>query len=158
MDALARALGVIDPVAGPFASPSRTGRSNEPARQWGCRVRGLARVADALMAIMELRPRALERAALTPMLEGAYVGAGAIGPSLASLLSRARETLVTQPGLGEPTTPRRSPRAATRQNAPRLCPYGLLSELVNGTPFTQCETPRTRGCGCTACARRPPMV
>ena len=71
------------------------------------------------------------------MLEGAYAGLGApaIGASLASL--RGPETLATQPGFGGTHDSEALPGALPRrQNAPRLCPYGLLPELVNGTPFT----------------------
>jgi homogentisate 1,2-dioxygenase len=50
---------------------------------------------------------------------------------------RAPAHLVTQPGFGGTHDSEALPGALPRgQNAPRLCPYGLVAELVNGTPFT----------------------
>jgi homogentisate 1,2-dioxygenase len=136
MGALARALGVLDPVAGLVHLAVVTGVPTSLAAV-GMPRDGLARVADVLMATPEFRPRTLERAALIAMLEGAYAGVGApaIGPSFATL--RGPETPAMRPGFGGTHDSEALPGALPRrQNAPRLCPYGLLPELVNGTPFT----------------------
>ncbi len=134
MDVVARALGVLDPVAGLVRLAGVTGVPTSLAAV-GMPREGIARVVDALMATPDLRPRTLERAALTAMLEGAYEGAGAAVVPSGAL--RGPETLATQPGFGGTHDSEALPGALPRrQNAPRLCPYGLLPELVNGTPFT----------------------
>ena len=143
MDVLARALGVLNPVAGLVRLGVVTGVPTSLAAV-GMPREGIARVVDALMATPDLRPRTLERAALTAMLEGAYLGAGAaVASSGASL--RGPETIATQPGFGGTHDSEALPGALPRrQNAPRLCPYGLLPELVNGTPFTVRNTENSR--------------
>jgi len=81
-----------------------------------------------------LHPRAIDRNTLTALLEEACAEpAKAAAPS--SL--RGPASVATQPGFGGTHDSEALPGALPRtQNAPRLCPYGLIPELVNGTPFT----------------------
>ncbi len=133
LSALARALGVVDPALGLLRLARATGVPTSLA-ELGMPREGIARVVDALLAGPPLRPRALERAALTTMLEDAY--ALPKGPAPAAPL-RGPARLATQPGFGGTHDSEALPGALPRtQNAPRLAPYGLVPELVNGTPFT----------------------
>lgn len=126
MSAIARALGVIDPVAGLTRLAQTTGVPTNLS-QLGMPRDGLARVVDAM-------PRMLDRESLTRLLEQAYTGSAAPPPD-ASL--RGPEELVTQPGFGGTHESEALAGALPKtQNAPRLSPHGLLPELVNGTPFT----------------------
>lgn len=133
MSALARAIGVIDPVAELGRLALATGVPTSLA-QLGMPRDGIVRVVDAMLAAPRLRPRALEREALTAMLEAAFAApvAAAAPPPL-----RGPQQIATQPGFGGTHDSEALAGALPRrQNAPRLCPYGLIPELVNGTPFT----------------------
>lgn len=133
MSALSRALGAIDPVAELGRLALATGVPTSLAKL-GMPRDGIARVVDAMLATPQLRPRALERAALTAMIEAAYAEpiVAASPPPL-----RGPEQVTTQPGFGGTHDSEALAGALPRrQNAPRLCPYGLIPELVNGTPFT----------------------
>jgi homogentisate 1,2-dioxygenase len=133
MSTLARALGVIDPASELTRLSLATGVPTSLAAL-GMPRDGIARVVDALLATPKLRPRALERGALTSMMEAALeVPAQAAAPAPL----RGPADLATQPGFGGTHDSEALPGALPRrQNAPRLCPYGLIPELVNGTPFT----------------------
>lgn len=133
MSALARALGAIDPVTelGRLALATGVPRS---LAELGMPRDGIARVVDAMLAMPPLHPRALDRESLTAMLEGAYVETTA---TASPLPLRGPEHVTTQPGFGGTHDSEALPGALPmQQNAPRLCPYGLIPELVNGTPFT----------------------
>ncbi len=133
MSALARALGVVDPVTALDQLARATGVATSLSAL-GMPHEGIPRVVDALLANSELRPRALERASLTAMIERAFAP---ISTSTSTSTLRGPEGLATQPGFGGTHESEALPGALPRrQNAPRLSPYGLVPELVNGTPFT----------------------
>jgi homogentisate 1,2-dioxygenase len=133
MSALARALGVIDPVAGLVRLAHATGVPTSLAAV-GMPLDAIARVVDAMPAAPPMYPRALDRGALSAMLENAFANAAA--PARSARL-RGPERLTTQSGFGGTHDSEALTGALPRrQNAPRLCPYGLIPELVNGTPFT----------------------
>ncbi|CAN5898301.1 hypothetical protein BH11MYX4_BH11MYX4_36890 [soil metagenome] len=133
MAAIARALGVIDPVLGIERLAQATGAPSSLAKL-GMPREGIARVVDAMLAMPPFHPRPIDRATLTTMLEGAYAGtpAPAASPAL-----RGPAELSVQPGFGGTHDSEALPGALPRrQNAPRIAPYGLYPELLNGTPFT----------------------
>ena len=133
MSALARALGVVDPVVGLARLARATGVPTSLAAV-GMPRDGLARVAEALLAAPPFHPRALERDSLTAMLEAAFEQP-AVPPPAAPL--RGPDRLTMQPGFGGTHDSEALAGALPpHQNAPRLSPYGLIPELVNGTPFT----------------------
>ncbi len=131
---LSRALGVIDPVAELDRLARLTGVPTSLG-ELGMPRDGIAAVVDALLAGPPLGPRALEREALTAMLEEAYDAPPSLDGAPDSL--RAPETIATQNGFGGVHQSEVLEGAIPwRQNAPRLAPYGLFPELVSGTPFT----------------------
>ncbi|MDB4995206.1 MAG: homogentisate 1,2-dioxygenase, partial [Myxococcaceae bacterium] len=133
MSAIARALGVIDPVLGLERLARASGAPTSLAKL-GMPKDGIARVVDAMLALPALYPRPLERGALTTMLEAAH--AEPIAPAKRSPI-RGPAELAHQSGLGSTHESEALPGALPRrQNAPRLLPYGLYPELLNGTPFT----------------------
>ncbi len=133
MNAIARALGVVDPLLGLDRLAVTTGVPRSLAAV-GMPRDGIARVVAVMMATPALTPRTLEREALTAMLETAQKKPRNSAPN-GTL--RGPAILATQPGFGSTHTSEALEGALPpRGNAPRICPYGLLPELVNGTPFT----------------------
>jgi homogentisate 1,2-dioxygenase len=133
MSALARAMGVVDPVAEMGRLAAVTGVPTSLAKV-GMPRDGISRVVDAILALPRVQPRAVDRDTLTAMLEQASAEPPKAGPA-ARL--RGPQSIATQPGLGGTHDSEALAGALPRtQNAPRLCPYGLIPELVNGTPFT----------------------
>ncbi len=136
MSAIARALGVVDPVLG-LERLARATFAPTSLAALGMPRDGIPRVVEALLATPALTPRALERAPLTAMLEGAFAGAAARASAALAPPLRAPEHVATQPGFGGTHDSEALPGALPRtQNAPRIAPYGLVPELVSGTPFT----------------------
>lgn len=128
MAALARALGVVDPVAA-IARLARTTGAPLSLQKLGMPRDGIARVADVVVAASPV-----DRAALVATLEAAWAGPVA-HPAPPAL--RAPEQAPTQPGLGSTHESEALPGALPkRQNIPLRAPYGLYPELFNGTPFT----------------------
>ena len=134
MCAIARALGVMDPV---FAL-ERLARATVPLgfSALGMPRDGLTRVVEAVLASPSVphSPRPLDRGALEELLAQAFTAtpAKAAAPPL-----RGPETTPTQPGFGSTHESEGLPGALPRrQNTPRPAPYGLYPELLNGTPFT----------------------
>ncbi len=132
MGAIARALGAIDPVRA-VAELARASGVATGLGALGMPRDGVARAVDPILASAP-SGASLDRDAVTAMLDAAWTGTPE-RPAPAPL--RAPAQLATQGGFGgahesealEGALPR-------RQNAPRRCPYGLLPELVSGTPFT----------------------
>ena len=129
MAAIARALGVIDAPGG----LDRLAGSARGLSSLGLPHEGIARVVDEMLAAPTPYPRALDREALTALLERAFTPPAR--PDAPRLI--APETLAEQPGLGSTHTSEALPGALPRrQNMPRPAPYGLYPELLSGTPFT----------------------
>jgi homogentisate 1,2-dioxygenase len=132
MGALARALGAIDPLSALADLAQRTGVPTSLS-QIGMPREGVARAVDAVLAMSGIRPRMPDRATLTAVLERAFDPPKRAIP--APLRGPAR--LEGRGGFGGTLDSEALPGALPhQQNAPRLAPYGLLPELVNGTPFT----------------------
>ena len=131
MAAIARALGVVDPVLGLERLAQASGVARGLA-ELGMPESGIDRVAASVA------PRlGLDVAELRALLASAWAprSHGAASESATSL--RAPESIVTQPGFGSTHDSEALEGALPRtQNAPRRCPYGLYPELLNGTPFT----------------------
>jgi hypothetical protein len=120
MRAIARALGVIDPVRGIEALARATGVA-VPLAKLGMPKEGIERFGD----LPDVRAT-LERA-----WAGLPVRTAAPPPL------RAPKEVPTRGGLGGTHESEALEGALPRdQNAPRRCPYGLVPELINGTPFT----------------------
>jgi homogentisate 1,2-dioxygenase len=133
MAAIARALGVLDPVAGLDVLAHATGVA-VGLEKLGMPRDGLDRVTDTLLAMPPFHPRPLDRASLAALLAAAWSGPPA-RPVASSL--RAPETLTHSSGLGSTHESEALAGALPRrQNAPRRAPFGLYPELLNGTPFT----------------------
>ena len=133
MSAIARALGVIDPVLGLERLARATGAPMS-LEKLGMPKDGIASVVEKMLAMPPLSPRPLDRQTLTTMLEQAFAGPAA-APAAAPL--RGPKELSLQPGFGGTHDSEALAGALPkRQNAPRICPYGLYPELLNGTPFT----------------------
>jgi homogentisate 1,2-dioxygenase len=133
MAAIARALGVVDPVEG-IDRLARATDAPLSLEKLGMPREGIERVTDIVLRSAGARPRSLERAALRSMLERAWSGPP---PRLAAPPLRAPEVLGSQPGLGSTHESEALPGALPRrQNAPRHAPYDLYPELLSGTPFT----------------------
>ncbi|HLK41585.1 MAG TPA: iron-containing alcohol dehydrogenase [Polyangiaceae bacterium] len=133
MRAIARALGAIDPVLG-MERLARATQAPAGLESLGMPRDGIARVVDAVLASAEPGPLAVDRAALTAMLERAWPRPAAVSPTAPLLGPRAP---TTQPGLGSIHESEALPGALPRrQNTPRPAPYGLYPELLSGTPFT----------------------
>jgi len=133
MSAIARALGVIDPVSAVANLAQSTGVA-VGLEKLGMPREGLERVTETLLAAPPFHPRPLERGALRAMLDAAWSGPAA-RPSPSRL--RGPETFASQSGLGSTHESEAIAGALPRrQNAPRRGPFGLYPELLNGTPFT----------------------
>ncbi len=133
MGAIARALGVLDPVDGISLLAQATGVA-VPLEKLGMPRAGLDRAVEAAMNAAALFPGALDRGAVEAMMQSAWSGPAAhpTGPALRA----PRETL-TQAGFGATLQSEALANALPhKQNAPRRAPYGLFPELLNGTPFT----------------------
>jgi homogentisate 1,2-dioxygenase len=131
MAAIARALGVIDPVLGIERLAVATGapRSLEAL---GMPPGGIARAVDAALAVPALA--GIDRARLTAMLERAWAAPPA---EVDAPAVRAPAELDHLSGLGSTHESEALAGALPRrQNMPRPMPYGLHIECVNGTPFT----------------------
>jgi homogentisate 1,2-dioxygenase len=130
MKAIARALGVLDPIGGLTELARATG-APQSLRALGMPEGGVERVADAAIAALP----SLDRGALASMLTSAFTGPTAGATTKTPL--RAPATLAGLPGLGSTHESEAIQGAIPRtQNAPRRSPYGLYPELLNGTPFT----------------------
>jgi homogentisate 1,2-dioxygenase len=133
MTAIARALAVLDPVAGLELLARATGVA-VGLEKLGMPREGLERVVDTLLAMPPFHPRPLDREALGVLLGAAWAGppARAEAPRL-----RGPETLTHSSGFGSTHESEALAGALPgRQNAPRRAPFGLYPELLNGTPFT----------------------
>ena len=131
MTAIARALGVLDPVLG-MERLARTTGAPLSLEKLGMPREGIAKAVDAALRAPALA--GLDQKRLTAMLEAAWSGPEEPGeaPPL-----RAPEALGHQSGLGSTHESEALPDALPkRQNMPHPAPYGLLIECVNGTPFT----------------------
>jgi homogentisate 1,2-dioxygenase len=119
MRAIARALGVVDPVRG---------------------IETLARSTGVAVPLAKLgMPReGIERFGELPDVRATLARAWAGLPTHAAPPPlRAPKELPTQGGFGSTHESEALEGALPRdQNAPRRCPYGLIPELINGTPFT----------------------
>ncbi len=130
MAAIARALHVLDPVAGMEALARATGAPTSLAKL-GLPKDALPRVAQAMSAF-----------AIEPLLEAAYAGAP---DREAARPLRAPEKLTMLSGFGSTLASEALEGALPRnQNAPQRCPYGLYPELLNGTPFTMKNVENSR--------------
>jgi homogentisate 1,2-dioxygenase len=128
MRAIARALGVIDPILGLTGLARATGAPLALSKL-GMPKDGPLRAADGATTSLKI-----DRAALVELLEAAWSGP-AERPEAPKL--RAPAAPQTQSGLGGTHESEALPGALPRtQNAPRRAPYGLYPELLNGTPFT----------------------
>jgi homogentisate 1,2-dioxygenase len=139
MLAIARALGVADPVLGLERLAQATGAPLSLAKL-GLRREDVDRAVETIVSRLPrlggaaMHPLALDRASLTTLLTAASSGPS---PAAASPPLRAPEALHTLSGLGSTHESEALDGALPRrQNAPRRCPYGLYPELINGTPFT----------------------
>jgi homogentisate 1,2-dioxygenase len=119
MRAIARALGVVDPLRGIEALARATGVA-VPLAKLGMPKEGIERFGE----LPDVRGT----------LERAWTGlpARTAPPPL-----RAPKEVPTQGGFGSVHESEALEGALPRdQNAPRRCPYDLVPELINGTPFT----------------------
>jgi homogentisate 1,2-dioxygenase len=133
MAAMARALGVVDPVDG-IERLARVTDAPLSLEKLGMPREGLARVAEAMLRSPQYHPRAIEAASLAALLAAAWSGPP---PRPAPQALRGPEALAAQPGLGSTHESEALPGALPRrQNAPRRAPYNLYPELLSGTPFT----------------------
>jgi homogentisate 1,2-dioxygenase len=130
MAAIARALGVVDPIAGLDRLAIATGAPRSLAKL-GMPREGIERAADALLAQPAFR--SFERAALVAAIERAWSGP----PEVRAATLRAPEDFATQPGFGALHESEALAGALPRrQNTPRPAPHGLYPEYLNATPFT----------------------
>ena len=136
MAAIARALGVIDPVRGleRLALTTDAPRSLEAL---GMPRDGIGKAADAVLAHPPAHcPRTLDRRGLSAMLERAWP-VHPIATPLDVPKLRAPEAVPGLAGFGSLHTSEALAGALPLgQNTPRPAPYGLYPELLNGTPFT----------------------
>jgi len=133
MTAIARALGVLDPVAGLELLARATGVA-VGLEKLGMPREGLEHVLDTMLAMPPFHPRTLDRAALGAMLAAAWSGPPA---RTATAPLRGPETPGHSSGFGSTHESEALAGALPRrQNAPRRGPFGLYPELLNGTPFT----------------------
>ncbi len=133
MAAIARALGVLDPVEGVARLAEQTGVA-VGLEKLGLPREGVDRLVDTLLGLPPFYPRPLERAALDAMLVAAWAGPA---PRPAPVALRGPEATKHSSGLGSTHESEALEGALPRrQNAPRRGPFGLYPELLNGTPFT----------------------
>ncbi len=133
MAAIARALGVLDPVDG-IARLSRTTGAPQSLGALGLKRDDIDRVVDAVLASPPSSPRALARDALVAMLVAAQAAPVAL-PRAPRV--QAPASFATQPGFGSTHESEALPGALPRrQNTPHPAPYGLYPDLISGTPFT----------------------
>jgi homogentisate 1,2-dioxygenase len=133
MVAIARALGLLDPVDGIARLAQATGVA-VALEKLGMPREGVERAVEAAMNAAPLFPGALDRSAVEEMMQTAWSGPAArpSGPPL-----RAPREAPTQAGFGATLQSEALANALPhQQNAPRRAPYGLFPELLNGTPFT----------------------
>jgi homogentisate 1,2-dioxygenase len=127
MGAIARALGVVDPVDGLVRLARATGAPLSLEKIGMPRV-GIERAAEAVSGSPQ------ERAALAAMLTRAWPEPV---PSSGAPRARAPREIGAQSGFGSTHESEALPGALPRrQNAPRRAPYDLYPELLSGTPFT----------------------
>ncbi len=125
---VARALDVLDPVAGLEALADASGAPRS-LRSLGLKEEALDRAADAGHAAFPSVPREVIRDVL------ARAWAGPVARIVTPLV--APEDLVTMPGaLGVQESEALVGALPKTQNTPRPAPHGLYPELVNVTPFT----------------------
>jgi homogentisate 1,2-dioxygenase len=130
---IARALGVLDPVAG-IERLARASGAPASLRALGMPADGVARVVDIVMQSPAFLPSGVDRESLMATLERASADPPA--RSEAAPL-RGPSALCTQPGLGSTHESEALPGALPRrQNMPRPAPYGLYADVLSGTPFT----------------------
>jgi homogentisate 1,2-dioxygenase len=133
MAAIARGLGVLDPVNGIALLAQATGVA-VPLEKLGMPRTGVERAVEAAMNAAALFPGALDRAAIEMMMQSAWSGPA---PRASAPALRAPREAPTQAGFGATLQSEALPNALPhKQNAPRRAPYGLFPELLNGTPFT----------------------
>ncbi len=131
MAAIARALGVLDPVRGMERLARATGAPLS-LEKLGMPESGIEKAVDAALQTPALS--GLDRGRLVAMVQQAWSGPKPQGdvPPL-----RAPAKLDHQFGLGSTHASEALPGALPqRQNMPHPAPYGLLIECLNGTPFT----------------------
>ncbi len=134
-DAMARALGAVDPVAalaGLAAASGVAPLALAPA--------DIERVVEAALAAPAANPRPVDPAALREVL-----GAASQPRPQAAPAARPPERLAHLSGFGATLSSEAIPGALPeRQNAPRNCPLGLHPELLSGTPFTMRRAENSR--------------
>jgi homogentisate 1,2-dioxygenase len=134
MTALARALGVLDPVLGLERLAAETGIPRS-LRALGFPEDGAARLVDEVIAGRPASRRPLERDSLAALVALASTEPKSAPRSTTPL--RAPAELKGQPGFGSTHDSEALPGALPRtQNTPRPAPYGLYPDLLSGTPFT----------------------
>ena len=121
MAIVARALQVIDPIAG-LEALSRASGVPRSLAALGMPRNGIDRVVEAMQTDIDVRA----------LLEGAFIEAASSSTAL-----RAPDTIDTLAGALSVNESEALPGALPRtQNTPRVGPLGLYPELVNLTPFT----------------------
>ncbi|MGZ3418091.1 MAG: iron-containing alcohol dehydrogenase, partial [Polyangiales bacterium] len=134
MAAIARALSVVDPIAG-LDALSRASGVTRTLAALGMPRDGIDRVIDAVAPSTKL-----DRNALRALLEGAFADVARDAPAV-----RAPATLETMAGaLGAHESEALPGALPKSQNTPRPAPHGLYPELVNLTPFTTRRTDNLR--------------
>jgi homogentisate 1,2-dioxygenase len=136
MAAMARSLGVVDPVTALEHLAVDTGapRSLAPLGFSGAGAQ-MRLVLDKVLAAPPPSPRALDRESLSILLASASSSNERALRTPTPL--RAPESIAHQPGFGSTHESEALPGALPRtQNTPRPAPYGLYPECLNGTPFT----------------------
>lgn len=134
-EAMARALGAVDPVAAIANLAAATGV--EPVR---LPADAIERVVEAALATPAKSPRPVDAAALREVLRAASAPRPQPAPA-----ARAPEELSFLSGFGATLSSEAVPGALpARQNTPKNCPLGLHPELLSGTPFTMRRAENTR--------------
>lgn len=129
MAAIARALQVVDPIAG-LDALSRVSGAPRTLSELGMPRDGIDRVVAAVQTKIDLRA----------LLEGAFVDTSSAAPAV-----RGPDTVQTLSGALSVNESEAIDGALPRnQNTPRPAPKGLYPELVNLTPFTTTRSDNLR--------------
>ena len=138
MEAIARALGSLDPVRAMDRLAVETGvpRSLAEAGFSGSAA-DTALVIEAVLGQAPASIRVLDARSLTALLAHASAAPHSVKNMSEESKLRAPDVLTHQPGFGSTHESEALEGALPRQqNAPWPSPYGLYPELLNGTPFT----------------------